>query len=251
MTIETAHDLQGILAIGRIVGQTLNSMRTQVRPGITTQELDDHARYFLEKHQARSAPMLAVNFPRTTCISINEEAAHGIPGARRIQPGDIVTLDVAAELHGYYADAAITVVVPPMTPAQQRLCASAEAALYAAIAAAQAGRPLHQIGRAAEQTARQYGYRIVRALNGHGVGRSLHEAPRSVPSFYTPAANQRLSEGLVLAIEPHLTTGNGRIVDRADGWTIATRDRSPVAVYEHTIIVTKDRPIIATAVVAG
>lgn len=109
MTIDTPRDLQGILAIGRIVGQTLRHMREQLRPGMTTEELDRLAQQFLQRHQARSAPALAVGFPSATCISINEEAAHGIPGARRIQPGDLVKLDVSAELDGYYADAAITV----------------------------------------------------------------------------------------------------------------------------------------------
>ncbi len=235
------------MTIGRIVGQTLHYMRAQLRPGMTTQELDDLARHFLGQHHTRSAPMLTVNFPRTTCISINEEAAHGIPSDRRIQPGDLVKLDVSAELHGYYADAAITVAVPPVAPAPQRLCTCAEAALHAAMAAAQATQPLYQIGRAAERVAQQYGYRVVRALHGHGVGRELHEAPRNIPHFYDPAATQRLTEGVVLAIEPHIAAGNGRVLDQADGWTISTRDRSRVAAYEHTIVVTKNQPIIITA----
>ena len=113
MTIETPQDLQGLLAIGRIVAQTLDYMRRQLRPGMTTKELDDLARQFLGQHQARSAPALTYNFPGTTCISINDQATHGIPGDRQIKAGDIVKLDVAAERNGYYADAAITVAVPP------------------------------------------------------------------------------------------------------------------------------------------
>jgi methionyl aminopeptidase len=247
MTIETPRDLQSILAIGRIVGQTLRYMREQLRPGMTTQELDQLAQQFLQRHHARSAPALAVGFPATTCISINEEAAHGIPSARRIQPGDLVKLDVSAELNGYYADAAITVAVPPVPAARQRLCDCAATALQAAIAAAQVGQPLHRIGRAAEQVAQRHGYCIVRALHGHGIGRGLHEAPTSIPQFYDPAATQRLTEGLVLAIEPHITAGQPGVAEQPDGWTIATRDHSPVAAYEHTIIVTKNQPIIVTA----
>lgn len=247
MTIETASDLQGLLAIGRIVAHTLQQMRLYLQPGMTTAELDAYAAQLLAAQHARSAPMLAVRFPRATCISINEEAAHGIPGPRHIQPGDLVKLDVSAELHGYYADAAITVAVPPVLPAHQQLCDSAEAALYAALAVAQANQPLFAIGRASEQVARRHGHRIVRALHGHGVGRSLHEAPRAIPHFFDHRATQRLREGSVLAIEPHLTIGDGRVVDQPDGWTISTRDRGWVAAFEHTIVVTNGKPIIITA----
>jgi methionyl aminopeptidase len=248
MTIDTPQDLHGLLTIGRIVGQTLSYMREQLQPGITTRELDELARQFLEQHRARSAPMLTYNFPGATCISVNDEATHGIPGDRQIQPGDIVTLDVSAERDGYYADAAITVAVPPVTPAQQRLCACAEAALHAGIAAVHAGQPLSVIGRAAERIARQYGYQIVRELHGHGVGRGLHEAPKNIPQYYAPSATQRLTEGMVLTVEPHIAARSNRVVDQPDGWTICTRDRSPVAMYEHTIIVAGDQPIVVTAV---
>ncbi len=247
MTIETPQDMQGLLAVGRIVGQALAFLRGQVQPGITTQEIDDLAERFLHERRARSAPMLAVGFPRAICISINEEAAHGIPGGRRVAAGDLVKLDVSAELDGYYADAAVTVAVAPMAPAHQRLCDCAEAALLAAVAAARAGRPLNQIGRAAEQVAQRQGYRIVRALHGHGVGRGLHEAPRNVPNYYDPQARLPLHEGLVLAIEPHLTSGDGRVVDGGDGWTISTRDRRRVAAFEHTVVVTGGEPIVITA----
>ncbi|NOK58809.1 MAG: type I methionyl aminopeptidase [Chloroflexi bacterium AL-W] len=247
MTIENPLDLQVLMTIGRIVGQTLQEMRTHLRPGITTEELDDIALAFLTQHQACSAPMLEVDFPRTTCISINDEACHGLPGTRRVQPGDLVTLDVAAECDGYYADAAITVAVPPITPAHKRLCAAAEASLLAAIGAARVGQSLAMVGRAAEQQAHQSGYRIVRRLHGHGIGRRMHEAPHSIPSFYHRDATYRLHDGVVLALEPHLTTGNGRLIEHSDGWTIKTRDQKRVAVYEHTIIVTRQQPIIVTA----
>ncbi|GAB4108646.1 MAG: type I methionyl aminopeptidase [Roseiflexaceae bacterium] len=247
MTIETPQDMQGLLAIGRVVGQTLAYLRGQVQPGVTTQELDDMARDFLQQRGARSAPMLAVGFPRTICISINEEAAHGLPGDRRVAAGDLVKLDVSAELGGYFADAAITVAVAPVAPAHQRLCDCAAAALQAAVAAARARQPLNQIGRAAEQVALRQGYRIVRALTGHGVGRNLHEAPRTVPHYYDPQARLPLHEGLVLAIEPHVTSGDGRVVDGADGWTISTRDRKRVAAFEHTVVVTNGAPIVITA----
>lgn len=247
MTIETDRDLQGLLAVGRVVRGTIAAMEAAVCPGITTGELDQVAQQFLAQAGARSAPMIEVAYPSATCISVNEEAAHGLPGPRRIAPGDLVTLDVAAELGGYYADAAVTVAVPPVQPAHRRLCQCAEAALEAAVQAVRSERALRAIGRAAEGVARQYGYRVVRALHGHGVGRRMHEAPRSIPHFDDPQARQPLKEGLVLAIEPHLTLGSGAVVDAADGWTIRTRDRKRVAVFEHTVIVTAGAPIIVTA----
>lgn len=247
MTIETAQDLRGMLAAGRLVRQTIEAMRAQLRAGVSTGELDAVAGELLAREGARSAPMLDVGYPHATCISVNEEAAHGMPGPRRVEPGDLVTLDVALELGGYYADAAITVAVPPAAPAHLRLCVCAEEALYAAVAAAQQGRQLRQIGRAAEGVARRYGYRVVRALNGHGIGRRMHEAPRAVPNVDEPTARQLLNEGLVLAIEPHITLGSGQVVDEPDGWTIRTRDRKRVAVFEHTVIVTAGAPVIVTA----
>lgn len=247
MTIETTQDLAGLLAAGRVVRSTISAMEAQLRPGITTAELDAVAQAFLVREGARSAPMIEVGYPAATCISVNDEAAHGLPGPRVLAPGDLVTLDVAVELGGYYADAAVTIGVPPVSPAHQRLCACAEAALQAAIEAARSARPLRQIGRAAEGVARQYGYRVVRALHGHGIGRRMHEAPRDIPNYDEPRALKPLADGLVLAIEPHITLGSGAVVDDPDGWTIRTRDRKRVAVFEHTIVVTANAPIIVTA----
>jgi methionyl aminopeptidase len=247
MTIETPHDLDGLLTIGRIVGRALAEMRAQLRPGMTTAELDEIGRQVLDSYGARPAPAITYGFPGVACISINEEAAHGIPGARVIQPGDLVKVDVSAEHQGYFADAAVTVAVPPLAQRRRDLCVCAEAALAAAIAAAQPGAPLSQIGRAAERVARRHGYSIVRALHAHGVGRGLHEEPRDIPQFYDPAATERLTEGLVITVEPHLTSGSGRIVDDPNGWTITTRDRRPVAAFEHTIVVSGGRPLIVTA----
>lgn len=247
MTIETARDLQGLLAAGRVVRGTIMAMEAHLRPGITTAELDAVARQYLRHEGARSAPMIEVGYPAATCISVNEEAAHGLPGCRVIASGDLVTLDVAAELDGYYADAAVTVAVPPVAPAHQRLLNCAEAALLAAIRAARAGHPLRQIGRTAEGVARQHGYRVVRELTGHGIGRRMHEAPRDVPNFDDPRATKLLVEGAVLAIEPHITLGSGQVLEEPDGWTIRTRDRKRVAVFEHTIVVTAEEPVVVTA----
>jgi methionyl aminopeptidase len=247
MTIETPQDLAGLQRIGRVVGETLHYLRSKVRPGMTTAELDKLAHHFLAQRGARSAPQLDVGFPGAICISINEEAAHGVPGKRRIRPGDLVKLDVSAEMDGFYADAAITVAVPPVSQAHRQLCISAENALAAAIQASQNGAPLYEIGRATEKSVLQSGYQVVRTLHGHGVGRSLHEEPSGVPAFYHPRYRGRLHEGLVLALEPHVTTGNGSLRERNDGWTLATEDGGYVAAFEHTVVVQGKGSLIVTA----
>lgn len=247
MSIESQNDLVNLMRIGRIVGLTLQHMRELVRVGMTTAELDALGAAFLKQHGARSAPQLTYDFPGATCISINDEAAHGIPGARVIQPGDLVNIDVSAELDGYYADTGATVPMPPVAPLQQKLCNTAQSALKQGLAAAQAGRPIYEIGRAMENEARRGGFAVIRDLPGHGVGRGLHEPP-SVPAFYTRQASQRLTDGLVITIEPFLSTRANRIVQADDGWTLRTPDGSLTAQYEHTVVITKGRPVLVTAV---
>jgi methionyl aminopeptidase len=247
MSIESERDLVGLLCIGRIVGLALQHMKSHVKPGMTTAELDAIGEMFLKQHGARSAPQLTYNFPGFTCISINDEAAHGIPGERVIQQGDLVNIDVSAELDGYWADTGASVPMLPVTPIKQKLCDYTQAALNKAIAAARAGRPLNEIGRASENEARRGGFSVIRDLPGHGIGRSLHEAP-SVPGFYNKRANQRIKEGMVFTIEPFLSTRARHVVTGDDGWTLKTPDGSLTAQYEHTVVITKDRPILVTAV---
>jgi methionyl aminopeptidase len=247
MSIETADQFEALLKIGRIVGLTLNYMRDYVRPGITTAELDDLADGFLQQYGARSAPRITYNYPGCTCISINDEAAHGIPGERAVRPGDLVKLDVSAELNGYFADAAITVGVPPLTPQKQRLLDCARATMDAAIAAAKALLPLNHIGKTAETFARRHGYKVIQDLPGHGVGKALHESP-SVPNHYLPQIKGQLHAGLVITIEPHITAGKNRTRTDANGWTLKTIDGQPAANFEHTIIVMPDKPLLVTAV---
>jgi len=245
MTVESEHDLIALRRIGRIVAEALQTMRAQLRPGITTAELDHIGASFLQQHGARSAPQLAQNFPAATCISLNNEAAHGIPGERVVQTGDLVNIDVSAELDGYYADTAASIPVLPVAARSQQLCDCTQQALKRGIAAAKAGRPLYAIGRAIEQTARRGGFTILRNLPGHGIGRDLHEEP-SVPNFYLPQANQRLTKGLVITVEPFLSLRANYVVQAEDGWTLKTADGSLAAQYEHTIVITKKRPIVLT-----
>jgi methionyl aminopeptidase len=247
MTVETQQELEGLKRIGKILGEALRALSDQVEPGMTTVELDELAGEYLEMHGARPAPQLTYGFPGVACISLNDEAAHGIPGPRAIRPGDLVNIDLSAELDGFFADTAGTIPVPPVSPQKRRLCVFARAAQRKAMAAARAGQPLFAIGKAAELEARRGGFQVIRNLPGHGVGRGLHEKP-SVPGFYWPPANLRLKTGLVITVEPFLTTGADHVVESGDGWTLKTPDGSLCAQYEHTIVVTRGRPIVITAV---
>ena len=247
MTVDSEQDLERLKAIGRVVALTIQAMAAALRPGMTTRELDEIGLAVMDRHGARSAPRLVYQFPGATCISINQEAAHGIPGERAIQPGDLVNIDVSAEKDGYFADAATTVMVPPNTAQQRRLCACAQRALHAAMHAARAGLLLNVVGRAVESEAQRCGFSVLRDLTGHGVGRTIHEEPRAVLNYFNPFERRRFLEGMVLTIEPFLSTGANHSVTAADGWTLATSDGSLSAQYEHTIVITQGRPIVLTA----
>jgi methionyl aminopeptidase len=247
MTVETLEQMAGLRHAGRVVARVLRAMAQAVRPGVTTLEIDQVGAAVMAEHGARSAPILTYQFPGANCISVNDQAAHGVPGARVIRPGDLVKLDVSAECEGYFADAAITVLVPPVAARSQALYDCARAAFQAGLAAAQAGAPVKRIGQAAEATARERKFRVIAELPGHGIGRALHEAP-SVPMVRAGdrRANRPLTEGLVLTIEPHVSAGSSRLVVGDDGWTLSTRDGSPVAAYEHTVVIAGERPVIVT-----
>jgi methionyl aminopeptidase len=249
MSIDGESDLTGLKEIGRICALTLREMKVHLAAGITTAELDDIAAEFLAKFGARSAPRLVYQFPGDTCISINDEAAHGIPGPRVIKPGDLVNLDVSAELNGYYGDTGASFAVAPVSAQAQKLLRCAQKALDEAIAVARAGTSLSRIGRAIEHQAYRCGFTTIRELGGHGVGRGLHEAPHNVPTFDTHQLEPRLTEGLVITIEPFLTTGARQVVEAANGWTLRTPDGSLSAQFEHSLVITRGRPIILTTAV--
>lgn len=215
---------------------------------MTTGELDAIGAAYLSRHGARPAPRLVYSFPGVTCISINDEAAHGIPGDRVIREGDLVNIDVSAELDGYFADTGATVLMPPIDPLKQKLCDYAQAALYHAIDVAQAGQPLNVIGKAVEKQAHEGGFTILRDMCGHGVGRWLHESPRVVPMYHDPRHKTRLTEGLVITIEPFLSNGAKRTVKSDDGWTLRTPNGKLSAQFEHTVVITNDKPLLVTAV---
>jgi len=246
VSIETPQDLAGLQAAGKVVSATLRELRRLVRPGVTTAELDRAAARTFARYGARSAPRLAYNFPGTICISVDDEAVHGIPGTRRLRAGQLVKLDVTAELNGYYADAAISVPVGPARPAVGRLVATATAALREGLQAARAGRPISAIGGAIETEVERRGFHVLRELTGHGIGRAIHEPP-TVPNHADPEAGALLTEGLVIAVEPMISLGTREVHMLDDGWTVATDDGSIAAHVEHTIVITADRPLVLTA----
>ncbi len=248
MTIESEEQLQNLKIIGQIVGKVLQQMIQLTEPGMTTLELDQLGENLLEADGARSAPRISYDFPGATCISINEEAAHGIPGQRIIQPGDMVNIDVSAERDGFFADTGGSFVVPPTTPVHQRLLHSTRKALTSAIAATSAGKPLSDIGRAVQQVAKKSGFKIIRDLCSHGVGRSLHEEPTEIKGYFDPREKRRLSEGLVITIEPFLSTRSRSVHQSSDGWTLIGAQGGLSAQFEHTMVVTRGKPLLMTTV---
>jgi methionyl aminopeptidase len=246
MSIESHADWKGLKAAAHVARLTLDTLAKQVQPGVTTGELDETAARLFAAHHARSAPAFTYGFPRTVLISVNDEIVHGIPGARRIAAGDIVKLDVTVEKGGYIADAARSIVVSPASTVAHDLATCARAAFEAALAVARAGVRVNEIGRAVEREVRRRGFSVIKGLCGHGVGRTIHEEP-SVPNYYDPFQTDVLTEGLVLTIEPMISAGSAHVVEDADGWTLRTRDGSLSAHYEHTLVITRDVPIVLTA----
>jgi methionyl aminopeptidase len=246
MIVQNDQDLLGLMEIGRICGLAVKHMAAHLKPGITTKQLDDIGASFLKEHGAESAPIKAYKFPGHTCISVNDEAAHGIPGERVIAAGDLVNIDVSAVKNGFWGDTGSSFAVDPVTPEKQALLDATKQALQIAIDTARAGVPIYEIGQAVEAFARKKGLAVIEELGGHGVGRHIHEKP-SVPHHANRRAKQKLKEGQVITLEPFLTTRARHVRTMEDGWTLKTRDGSLVAQFEHTVVITKDKPILVTA----
>jgi methionyl aminopeptidase len=246
MSINTPEELQKLRAAGAVVRRVLEAMRQAVRAGISTGELDAIGAQVMQQHGAQSAPAKVYGFPGSNCISVNDEAVHGVPGKRIVQDGDLVKLDVTVEKDGFMADAAITVGVGAIAERSQLLVACAERAFAKAMLVARAGLRVSEIGRVVEREVRRTGFAVIRELGGHGIGRTIHEEPH-VPNFADPEANQILTEGLVIAVEPIIAAGSARTILARDGWTVQTADHKPSAHYEHTLVITKGEPILLTA----
>jgi len=247
MTIETDQDLAKLREIGKIVATVLKTMMETAEPGMTTGELDLIGKQMLENFGANSAPKVTYDFPGYTCISINEEAAHGIPGARVIQPGDIVNIDVSAEKNGYFADTGGTFVMPPSSALKDRLIYSTQLALKRACDYASAGKRLNGIGKSIQTVAKQKGFKIIKNLCGHGVGRGLHEDPKEIAGYFISQDKRVLKEGMVIAVEPFLSTKSQFVTETDDGWTLAAEANNLSAQFEHTMVITKGKPILLTA----
>ena len=246
MSIQDEHDLESLRAVGRVVRQVLDAMKAEVRPGVSTRYLDEVGARVMEQNGARSAPSMVYKFPGASCISLNDEAVHGIPGDRRLSEGDLVKLDVTVEKDGYMADAAVTVPVGRVSRQAEQLIACAEQAFHRAMLVARAGFRIFEIGRVVDREVRRSGFSVIRELAGHGIGKTIHEPPQ-VPNYPDPQARQIMNEGLVITVEPIISSGSGRIVKDKDGWTLRTTDRALSAHFEHTLVITAGPPILLTA----
>lgn len=223
-------------------------MKAATKPGVTTKELDEIGGKLFKEKGAVSGPMGEYDFPGYTCISVNEEVAHGIPGSRVIKEGDLVNIDVSGSYEGFFADTGISFVVGDGYEDKEKLCQVAESAFNRAMTKVKAGSRLNQIGKAVEREAKENGLHVIMNLTGHGIGKSLHEAPQHVLNYYDAWESTILKEGMVLAVEPFISEKAEHIVESGDGWTFVTPDKSLVAQIEHTVIVTKDQPIILTKI---
>jgi len=240
-------ELEKMRAAGRLVGEVLTELSAHVRPGVTTAALDEIAETLIRRAGATPAFKGYHGYPATICASINEEVIHGIPSGRRIlNEGDVISIDVGASLDGYYGDSAVTLPVGPVSEQAATLLRVTEESLYKAIERVRVGGRISDIGHAVQHHVEAYGFSVVREFVGHGIGQRMHEEPQ-VPNYGEPGRGPRLSEGMVLAIEPMVNAGKPAVKVLADGWTAVTRDSSLSAHFEHTVAVTADGPWILTA----
>ncbi|TGL60662.1 type I methionyl aminopeptidase [Leptospira sarikeiensis] len=247
MTVRNKEDLEALRKIGKITAETLLCMREAAKPGITTKELDLIGYSYFSKFGARSAPQLMYKFPGYTCISLNTEIAHGIPNDRVLKEGDLLNLDVSLELNGYFADTGFTLIIGKDNKGLSKLLDVSSDALKRALAGVRTGEKLNSIGRTIENTAKSNGFKVIRTLCGHGVGKSLHEEPFDICNYYEPRDKRILKSGQVIAVETFVSTGAEDFVEGKDGWTLRTPDGTYTAQFEHSVIVTEHGPIILTA----
>lgn len=243
----SASELEKMRAAGRLVGEVLTALSARVAPGVTTGDLDALAEQMIVDAGATPAFKGYHGYPATICASVNEEVIHGIPSGRRVlNEGDIISIDCGAQLNGYFGDSAITLPVGQVSEAAAMLLRVTEESLYKAIAQVRTGNRLSDVGHAVQSHVEAFGFSVVREFVGHGIGEQMHEEPQ-VPNYGEPGRGPRLSEGMVLAIEPMVNAGKPAVKVLADGWTAVTRDRSLSAHFEHTVAVTAGEPLILTA----
>jgi len=243
INLRTKEEIEKLRRSNRLVAQALLKVREAIRPGVTTAELDRIAEETIRKGGGRPAFKGYRGYPANLCVSVNEEVVHGIPGPRRLQEGDIVSLDLGVLMDGYYGDAAITVPVGKVSEEAQKLIEVTEEALHKGIEKARVGNRLYDISHAIQSWVESFGFSVVRDFVGHGIGRQLHEEPQ-VPNFGPPNQGPRLMVGMVLAIEPMVNAGGWQVRVREDGWPVVTADGSLSAHFEHTIAITEEGPDI-------
>ncbi len=247
MSIESQLELQGIHAAGEAVAQTLKQMRAYAAVGMSTRELDDFGYSLLRSYGANPAPKKDYNFPGWTCISVNHEVCHGIPTKEQIlQEGDLVNIDVSAELDGFYGDNGGSFILGQDIQKLEPLVQASKEILKAAIAQISDRVKIADVGGFIEKEARKRGYNVIKNLCGHGIGRKLHEAPTEIPCFRDRFNNKRFRKNSVVALETFISTNAKYVYETDDGWTMKTEDQSYVAQHEHTLIVTDGYPIIVT-----
>ena len=240
-------DIVGLRKSGKIVATVLLEMINKLKPGITSFELDQIAGKYLKQHNASSAPR-KIGFPGNTCISVNEIIAHGIPNKRVLKCGDRVNIDVSAEYNGYFSDVAYTVILGNSHHVKNKLLDCAKRATLKAISLSVAGTRVNKIANAIEEVARADEFTIVKNLCSHGVGKSLHAFPENINNYYDPEETLVLKEGMVIAWEPYISTCAVRAIESGDQWNLTTHNKSHVAQFEHTILVTSDIPEILTII---
>ncbi|MFQ6108471.1 MAG: type I methionyl aminopeptidase [Candidatus Aminicenantales bacterium] len=236
---KSSEEIQEIKLSNQIVARILAELKDLIQPGIQTKDLDEYAKRRCKEMDAVPAFKGYRGYPASLCTSINEEIVHGIPSSRKLQEGDIISLDFGVNYRGFYGDAAVTYPVGEISPRAQKLIETAEKAFEKGIEQMKEGNRLSDISHAVQGYVESQGFSVIRAFVGHGIGFSLHEEPQ-VPNFGMPGRGPRVKPGLVLAVEPMIAAGDYRVEILADGWTAVTRDRSLSAHFEHTVALTKN-----------
>ncbi|HZQ50400.1 MAG TPA: type I methionyl aminopeptidase [Candidatus Dormibacteraeota bacterium] len=245
ISLKTKHEIELMARAGRLLASVLPPLAEACEPGVKTIELDEIADRLIRAGGAVPGFLGYNGFPKSMCVSINDEAVHGIPGNRKIKNGDLVSLDLGLVLEGFWADVGITVGVGDITPEAQRLIDVTRTALDLGIAKAQPGGWLGDISSAIQAYVESQGFSVIRQFVGHGIGRNMHEDPQ-VPNFGRPGTPPRLKPGMTLAIEPMVNAGSYEVYMKPDNWTICTADGSLSAYFEHTVAITESGPVVLT-----